>query len=420
MLNLKKTDYEDNRIRYSLRIDGGELHFGKDQAVLSQLMSAAYVSGGLEAHDIEDLRSLLAGTTVSASFGVADNYFGSSGAVAPADLDRQLQVMAAYTKYPGYSDNALRLFRRPLPEYYARLDATPNSALGVATVKIMTEDDPRFSIAPIEKVQSLDFGMLRTALANALLANRLEIALVGDLNEQAAIDSVARTFGALPGRETSGKAYGDERKVNWSNASGSFDIPHKGETDQLGWRRIWITTDDSDQKITQAMDLLARMVTLRLTDELREKLGASYGGGASSSMSNVYPGRGSFAIATSGDPKDLAAIEAAVDSIIVELVAAPADADLFERARKPVLESYADWRKRNDTWIGVAAEAQSNPKRLERFRQSEELFKSITADYVWSLARKWLGKPAQFTFRALPDELIAARSGTSGASSTVR
>jgi zinc protease len=47
LLNLKKTDFEDNRVRYSLRIDGGQLHFAKDEAVLAWLMSGAYVSGGL-------------------------------------------------------------------------------------------------------------------------------------------------------------------------------------------------------------------------------------------------------------------------------------------------------------------------------------------------------------------------------------
>jgi zinc protease len=151
-------------------------------------------------------------------------------------------------------------------------------------------------------------------------------------------------------------------------------------------------------------------VTLRLTDELREKLGATYGGGANSGMSNVYPGRGTFSISTNGDPKDLAAIEAAVDQIIAELVAAPGDADLFERARKPVLENYADWRKRNDTWIGVAAEAQTNPDRINRFRRSEDLFKSITSKDVWELAKTYLAKPAQFTFRALPEQLIAAKT----------
>jgi zinc protease len=276
----------------------------------------------------------------------------------------------------------------------------------------MTDNDPRFTLEPLETISAADFAMLKAALGDALVKNRLEIALVGDIDEDAAIASVARTFGALPARQTVAGDYPEARQTSWATARGNFDIPHKGEANQLGWRRVWTTTDDSDQKVTQGMDLLARIVTLRLTDELREKLGATYGGGANSSMSNIYPGRGSFSVSTSGDPKDLAAIESAVDGIIAELLAAPADADLFERARKPVLESYTDWRKRNDTWIGVAAEAQTNPARLERFRRSEELFKSVTPDYVWELAKKWLGKPAQFTFRALPAEIIAAKTGS--------
>jgi zinc protease len=409
LLNLKKTDFEDNRIRYSLRIDGGRLHFGRANAPLARLMAGTYVSGGLEAHDIEDLRSLLAGTTVSPSFAVADDYFGAYGAVVPADLERQLQVMAAYTRYPAYSENALRLFRRPLPEIYSRLDATPGSALTVAAVKIMTDNDPRFAIEPLETMQTVDFAMLKGVLGEALANNRLEIGLVGDIDEDAAVAAVARTFGALPGRRMMGNDY--DRKSDWTAASGNFDVPHQGEKNQLAWRRVWPTTDDRNQKQAQALDLLARMVTLRLTDELREKLGATYGGGASSNMSAIYPGRGSFSIATTGDPKDLAAIEAAVDSIIAEFLAAPADADLFERARKPVLESYADWRKRNDTWIGVASEAQTDPERLDRFRQSENMFKSITPMDVLEQARAWLSKPAQFTFRALPAEAVAAKSG---------
>jgi zinc protease len=92
---------------------------------------------------------------------------------------------------------------------------------------------------------------------------------------------------------------------------------------------------------------------------------------------------------------------------MAEIVKASVDGDLFERARKPVLESYADWKKRNPTWLGVAAEAQTNPDRLNRFRQNEKTFNSITAQDLWALAKQYLSKPAQFTFRALPDAAIA-------------
>jgi zinc protease len=407
LLNIKKTDFEDNRIRYALRIDGGQLHFGKENAVLASLMSATYVSGGLEAHDIEDLRSILAGTTVSPAFGVADRFFGAAGAVAPIDLERQLQVMAAYTTHPGYSENALRLFRRPLPELYARLKATPASALAVAMSKIMTDDDPRFALAPLETVQGADFAMLKSALGDALRQNRLEIALVGDLDEDAAIAAVARSFGALPTRTDDGKDYSAQLQPGWSAQRGNFDIPHNGEANQLAWGRVWTTTGDHDQKTTQSMDLLARVATLRLTDELREKLGATYGVSATSDMSNLYLRRGTFSVSTAGDPKDVTIIETTVDQVISALVKSPVDPDVFDRARKPVLESYADWKKQNNTWLGVVAEAQTNPDRLNRFRKSESNFTSITAQDLWELAKQYLDKPAEFTFRALPDEMIS-------------
>jgi zinc protease len=413
LLNIKQTDFEDNRVRYALRIDGGELHFGRQHATLARLMSGAFASGGLEAHDIEDLTALLAGTTVSAGFGVADDYFGASGAVAPVDLERQMQILAAYVSHPAYRDSALRLFRRPLPELYASLDATPANALAVEAARIMNDHDPRFSLEPIEKLQAADFAMLKAALGDALTANRLEIALVGDVDADAAIASVARTFGALPDRTNPPKTYEAERTAAWSAATGTFDIAHKGEANQLAWRRVWTTTGDSDQRMTQTMDLLARIISLRLIDELREKLGATYGGSANSAMSDVYPGRGTFSVSTNGDPKDLAVIEAAVDAIITEILAGPVDRDLFDRARKPVLESYADWRRQNATWIGVASQAQTDPDRLDRFRSGEARFASITPDDIWTLAKRYLARPAQFTFRALPAKpVIAATPAT--------
>ncbi len=406
MLNLKKTDFEDNRIRYSLKIDGGDLAFGVKDAPLGVFMSSAYSSGGLGKHDYDDLQSLLAGTTVSAAFNSNDDYFGGFGVVAPADLELQMDVLAAYATDPGYRPDAMRLFRRPLPESYARLYATPGSALSVDAAAIMTDNDPRFALAPLEKMQSIDFDQLKAKLGNALLTNRLEIGMVGDLDEQAAIAAVAKTFGAMPARKTEAMDYSEALATRWSQRTGSFDIGHRGEANQLGWRRVWTTAGDTDQRETQGMDLLAKVVTIRLIDELRENLGAAYGASASSSMSDLYPGRGTFSISTNGDPKDLAEIEKAVDDIMREILVKPVDTDLFERARKPVLESYADWRKRNPTWIALASEAQTRPDRLERFRTNEANFRSLTPEYLWQLAQKYLSGTAPYTFRAIPETML--------------
>jgi zinc protease len=123
-------------------------------------------------------------------------------------------------------------------------------------------------------------------------------------------------------------------------------------------------------------------------------------------MSDVYPGRGTFAISTNGDPKDLHKIEQAVDAVIAEIRAKPVTADLFERGRKPTLERFADWRERNGTWIGIVDKAQTQPVRLQRFRDNEKQFKSITAEEVWLAAQKFLREDKSFTFRVLPQPAV--------------
>jgi zinc protease len=377
--------------------------FPKKQQYLSSFMNGAYVGGGLGKYDIDDLRAALAGSTAQPMLYASTDHFGGSGAVVSKDLERQMQLVAAYLADPGKREEAVRLFRRGLPEYYSRLDATPQSALGVAIGRTMNADDPRFTVPDQKGLTAADFAELDRALGDALATNRLEIGLTGAIDEDAAIAIVAKTFGALPKRKIDPQDYTGARKTAWSGATGNHDVAHRGEANQLSWRRVWTTTDASDSRTEQSMQVFASMVQIRLIEELRERLGKTYGVFAGSSMSRTYPGRGTFTIATDGDPKDLAAIEAAVDTVMAELLAAMPDDDLFIRARKPTLEAYADWKKQNGTWSDLVARAQTDADMLQRFRDSEAQFKSLTAEEVLGTARRWLLGKQAFTFRALPE-----------------
>jgi zinc protease len=365
-------------------------------------MDGAFAAGGLGKYDIDDLRAVLAGSTASAGFASGPTFFGGGGSVVSKDLERQMQLLAAFVTDPGYREAAVRLFRRPLPEFYARLDATPGSALSIGQARIMNGDDPRFTLPPLEKLMSADFEKLKSVIGGQLQSGAIEIGLVGDIDEAQAIETVGRTFGALPARSNQPFDLGDAKNSQFSGKFGTHTLYHRGEANQMSWRRVWTTNDDSDFREKQTMSLLADIARIRLIDELREGLGATYGAGAASEMSDIYPGRGTFSISTSGDPKDLEKIEAAVDKVVSELLTGPVDGDLFERARKPTLESYTDWKRRNATWIDIVDEAQSAPERLQRFRISEDQYRSITPQQVWDAAKRYLDPAKSYTFRVLP------------------
>lgn len=408
-LNLKSTSFEDNRVRWSVIIDGGSATFAPDEALFGALLSSAFLRGGLVAHDYDSLQSLMAGTTVSPSFYDRSATLASSGSVAPGDLALQLQLVAAYLTAPGYRAEAIAAFRRPLAERYSRLHATPTGALGVELTKILFGDDPRFDFPDREAMEALDFPRLRQLLSPSLAGGAIEIGLVGDFDEEEAIAAVASTLGALPSRAERFTGRDRVEPRGWGVPPGRFTIAHRGEPDQLAWTRIWPTTDDSDLKLTLAMNLLADIFSIRLTEDLREEIGASYSGRAFSSMSNLYHDWGQFAVQTSGDVDRADEIEAVVGRIASELAGSAVEADLFQRAREPILKAYETRLTRNATWTGLVDEAQSRPRTLDRFRQSEALYRALTPADIQAAAARFLRPDTAYTARSVPaDHPLAA------------
>src|SRR3546814_14188057 len=116
--------------------------------------------GGLEAHSYDELRSILAGKTISPVFGNATDSFGGSAVTSPEDFALQAKLMAGYLTHPGYRADGLALIRRVLPQQYAANDATPAAVLGRDAGGLLAKDDPRSQTPPLESVMALDWAKL--------------------------------------------------------------------------------------------------------------------------------------------------------------------------------------------------------------------------------------------------------------------
>src|SRR3546814_20259172 len=65
---------------------------------------------------------------------------------------------------------------------------------------ILANDDPRAQIPPLATLMTLDWNGLKPVIADSLTHGAIEIGVVGDIDEAAAIDAIAATFGARPPR----------------------------------------------------------------------------------------------------------------------------------------------------------------------------------------------------------------------------
>lgn len=403
MLNLKTTDLSDDRVMVRLTLDGGKLLESRAEPLaveLTPLLSA----GGLGRHSRDELQSILAGRSVGASFGAGDEVFVSNATTTPGDLELQLQLMAAYLTDPGYRAEGLGPWKRSLDDFFAQLGRTPQSALSEGLGPILSDSDPRFTRQPIEAYRALDYEVLREAIADRLENGALEIAMVGDFDEEEAIRLVARTFGALPQREAQFRPYDQgQRQRSFTDRRETFTLTHGGEPDQALLRFYWPTADQSDWELSSRLTLLARVVDLALTETLREELGQTYAALSASSQSDAYTGYGTFGIGAEVDVAQIAEARAAMVATIERIIAEGPDEDTLERARRPLLEGLANRFKTNGGWMAFTARAQSEEDQRERMLMAPERQEAITAAELQALAARYLDPARAVVIEVLPD-----------------
>ncbi|WP_326913691.1 M16 family metallopeptidase [Sphingopyxis chilensis] len=403
MLNIKTTDFQKDKVMVSLRVDGGNLLATKGDPTKVSL-AGSLMLGGLEAHSYDELRSILAGKTISPVFGNATDSFGGSAVTSPEDFALQAKLMAAYLIHPGYRADGLALIRRVLPQQYAANDATPAAVIGRDAGGILANDDPRSQTPPLDKVMALDWAQLEPAIADSFAHGAIEIGVVGDIGEQAAIDAIAATFGALPERRAAFDPRADARVREYATDRSERTLIHKGPAEQAELRVYWPARDDSDLAEAMRLNLLARVMQLKLTEELRERLGESYSPGAAASLSDEFPGYGHIFAASNVDYKDLATTRAAIFAIAKEFRDTPVDADLLDRARRPLVEAMVKSRRENSYWLNYVAEAATHADRLDRSRNGIAEVEAATPAELQTLARRYLADDKALVIKAVSDK----------------
>lgn len=403
MLNIKKTDFQKDRVYLGLRVDGGNLLATREDPTKVALAGTISI-GGLEAHSSDELRTILAGRTVSPVFGSDTDAFGGAALTSSEDFALQAKLMAAFLTHPGYRADGLALIRRFLPQQYAANDATPAAVIARDAGGILANNDPRSVNPPLDKLMTLDWAQLKSAIGDSLAHGAIEIGVVGDIDEQAAIDAIAATFGALPERRAAFDPRPDARIRQFATDRSERTLIHKGPAEQAELRVYWPARDDSDLAEAMRLNLLSRVMQLKLTEELREKLGESYSPGAGASLSDEFPGYGHLFAASNVDHKDLATTRAAIFAIARELRDAPVDADLLDRARKPLVEAMTKARRENAYWLPYVGEAASQTARLDRSRKGIAEVEAATPTELQTLAKRYLVDDKALVIKAVSDK----------------
>ena len=233
---------------------------------------------------------------------------------------------------------------------------------------------------------------LKEWLTPALRESYMEIAVVGDVDADTALEGLSKTFGALPKREGKKPAYVQAREVKFPAEPHDKDFHFTSEIPRAYALAYWPTADMSNIQRARRLSLLGQIMDDRLRIKIRQELGETYSPASYHVPSDTYTGYGYMTAMSTLKPEQVEKVKPMYVEIGKALSEGGITDDEFQRAKEPILQQLIQMRRDNNYWLkNVLRNCQEHPERLTWARSIIEDFKAVSReDMIAILAKEYL------------------------------
>jgi zinc protease len=411
-LRMKKTDFKEKQLLVSVLVGEGELTAEPKQQALSTAVGETFELGGLGAHSADDLRRLNAGRVIGVGFGIGPQSFNFSGGTTKEDLVRELELVRAYMTDPGWREDGLRQFQKSIPLFFDSLDHRHGGPITRQFVPEYHSGDERFRFPERSEFEAVTIPAMKDWLAPRLGDAPIDVALVGDLDVDAAIAAVAQTLGTLPKRRGP-EAHEENRKPVDLKAGLRRSYEIDTEVPKTLVLIFFPTADGRDVTMRRRLSFLSDVLGDRLRVSVREKLGATYSPGAGAQLGEVYPNDGTIVIQCMSDPDKVDALVDACLQSADDMATKGLNEDEVDRQRKPAQANVRDTVRKNGYWLDELSRLHSIPSVFDEMRTLAKFYDDVKVADLDPLAKEYLKKERASVAIVAPNKktTVEAKSG---------
>ena len=389
-LMIKPTDFRKDQVLVGVDVGQGRLELPMDRKVATWSVGAL-ITGGFGKMTYEDAERALAGRLHSVSLSLGNDAFEFRGATRPADLDAQLQVMAAYLTDPGFRPEAFERARTGLLSELPQLEATPDGVFERDSGGLLTSGDPRFFFPDKASLEAARLADWKALLAVPLAHGRVDVTIVGDISVARAIELTAATFGALPQRPAAAPPAPPALRVKFPEPTSAPVLRYDtGRADQAVAVVAWPATGFfRDMAASRAAMLAGEVFGDRLLEKVRIAQGATYSPETRVDLSQVYPDYGVAFSQVEMPPPLIPGFFDTVTAIAKDLRDKGVTEDELARARNPRIANLRKAQLTNEYWLTDLDNAMSDPRKLDLIRTTFSDYERLTPADLQTAAKAW-------------------------------
>lgn len=388
-LLVKPTKYEKDKIHIAVSFGNGRAAVTPklEHALWETQLFPLVGTGKLSVGDIQKWAQT-DGKVVSVSAEAGTRAFVVKGDTRPEDLLSQMQLLTAYTRDPGFRPEAAEKAKSYAPMFSGQLETNAGAVYFRGAQALMVGNDRRFEALPTSSdLTQVDAADLPQLLKQPL-SGQADVVVVGDVTVPAAIAATRATFGAGPALNA---VEVQSPRITIRVAKAPLVFEHKGRADQAFYGEYYPLPDYfADPKVAAIANVAASILSTRLVDTVREKLGITYSPMVSADSSTELKGQGYFTAAIETPQKNFAAFHSVLEEQLKDLAAKQVGADELARAKQPLIEGQRKRLETNAYWVEKLTAITREPRVREEAIAELDNIQAVSARDVQALAAKYV------------------------------
>ncbi len=400
---LKPTDYKADQILLSAFSPGGLSLVADNKAYSGMFVSQVANESGLKKLSRTQLSKLLAGKQARASISMSDQYEYVNGSSTPKDFETMLQLAYLQFANVNYDPAAFESFLSKQKKFLPGLVSSPQSYFSKEVSKIMTQNHPRSYPFPptVEELDRIKLDDIKAVHADRFGdASDFTFVFVGNFQNADAKPLILKYLGNLPSKK---------RVETWKDLGirppdGKIEKVIRKGVDQKSLVQMTFTGPAKyDINEARSLSALGELLTIKLTEILREEKSGVYGVGAFGSLSKIPYERYSFSINFPCGPENVESLTNAAMAEIVKIHKGQIDDKDLEKVKEARRVKAREDVRRNEYWALEISRSLLQGLDLYSLEDLERRINEITKADLQNAARKYVKPDERKRFVLLPD-----------------
>ena len=391
-VTFKKTDFKNDEILLEAISFGGSNNYSDEEMKTTQFANNGLTQAGFSGLNQNDIDKFMSDKIASVMPYISGATEGFRGSATPKDLEYALQMLYAYFTDLNYDPEAFEGYKQKQSNLFENMISQPNFYFQQEFYAFLNKENPRWNglVPNNEKWAStnyqLAYNKFKERFSNAA---DFEFFFVGNVDESVIENLSKKYIASLP--STNSKE--TPKDLGYRMIKGDLKkIVNKGKDPKSNVTIMYYGETNYDSNEAYLLKAVGDILTIKLTEVIREQESGVYTVNARGSMNKVPYSSYNFTISFPCGPENT---EKLITASLVELnkiiANGPTQADLDKFKQAEILD-YKKQIKENRYWMSNFIRSFNNSSNPEDILEVEAKINAVTLAQVQEVAKKYLSK----------------------------